>query len=166
MYGYRRRTRFGTSRTAAVTMAEQLRFGQSVGRAPPAVNAAPRGDRLLYGPPNPEQDLRVQEPLPTLRRSWPERRVAAAHCDDADRRSAVVRIRTPALSKPAKKVDYLAELNREQRRAVEYGITGKHADSTRPLLVLAGAGTGKTKTLVYRVAHLSLTAWIRGEFSC
>ena len=100
------------------------------------------------------RNLRVQEPLPTLRRSWPERRVAAAHCDDADRRSAVVRIRTPALSKPAKKVDYLAELNREQRRAVEYGITGKHADSTRPLLVLAGAGTGKTKTLVYRVAHL------------
>ena len=61
---------------------------------------------------------------------------------------------TPAPSKPEKKVDYLAELNREQRRAVEYGITGKHADSTRPLLVLAGAGTGKTKTLVYRVAHL------------
>ncbi len=37
-------------------------------------------------------------------------------------------------------------LNREQRQAV------CHDDS--PLLIIAGAGTGKTKTLVHRVAHL------------
>ena len=51
-------------------------------------------------------------------------------------------------------VDYLADLNKQQRRAVEHGITGKKADDQRPLLVLAGAGSGKTKTLATRLAHL------------
>jgi len=41
---------------------------------------------------------------------------------------------------------YLAELNPQQRAAAE------HTDG--PLLVIAGAGTGKTKTLAARVAHL------------
>jgi DNA helicase II / ATP-dependent DNA helicase PcrA len=44
---------------------------------------------------------------------------------------------------------YLAALNPEQRRAVEYGI-----DNPAPLLVVAGAGSGKTNTLAHRVAHL------------
>jgi DNA helicase II / ATP-dependent DNA helicase PcrA len=44
---------------------------------------------------------------------------------------------------------YLAALNHEQRRAVEYGI-----DDPAPLLVVAGAGSGKTNTLAHRVAHL------------
>ena len=57
-------------------------------------------------------------------------------------------------SKAAKKIDYLADLNPQQRRAVEYGISGQHAAGKKPLLVLAGAGTGKTKVLVHRVAHL------------
>ena len=43
------------------------------------------------------------------------------------------------------------ELNDAQRRAVEYGTGG--ADAT-PLLVIAGAGSGKTSTLAHRVAHL------------
>jgi DNA helicase-2/ATP-dependent DNA helicase PcrA len=48
--------------------------------------------------------------------------------------------------------EYLAKLNREQRAAVEHGIgEGKNC---RPLLVIAGAGTGKTNTLTHRVAHL------------
>src|SRR5271167_2116545 len=51
-------------------------------------------------------------------------------------------------------IDYLADLNREQRRAVEHGVTAKFADDQRPLLVIAGAGSGKTKTLAHRVAHL------------
>ena len=42
---------------------------------------------------------------------------------------------------------YLETLNPEQRRAVEHG-----ADA--PLLVIAGAGSGKTNTLAHRVAHL------------
>jgi ATP-dependent DNA helicase UvrD/PcrA len=43
---------------------------------------------------------------------------------------------------------YLAKLNPEQRRAVEHGI------HPSPLLIIAGAGTGKTNTLAHRVAHL------------
>jgi DNA helicase-2/ATP-dependent DNA helicase PcrA len=50
--------------------------------------------------------------------------------------------------------DYLAELNPEQRRAVQYGVKPGSANHAGPLLVIAGAGTGKTKTLTHRVAHL------------
>lgn len=45
---------------------------------------------------------------------------------------------------------YLAKLNAEQRLAVEHG-DGMVAG---PLLVIAGAGSGKTSTLAHRVAHL------------
>ena len=48
---------------------------------------------------------------------------------------------------------YLDKLNTEQRRAVEHGISDASADF-RPLLVIAGAGSGKTNTLAHRVAHL------------
>ncbi|MEK7319194.1 MAG: ATP-dependent helicase [Pseudomonadota bacterium] len=42
---------------------------------------------------------------------------------------------------------YLSRLNPEQRAAVEY-------DGDAPLLIIAGAGSGKTNTLAHRVAHL------------
>jgi DNA helicase-2/ATP-dependent DNA helicase PcrA len=42
---------------------------------------------------------------------------------------------------------HLAGLNPEQRHAVEHG-------DPSPLLIIAGAGTGKTNTLAHRVAHL------------
>src|SRR5919109_5495128 len=42
--------------------------------------------------------------------------------------------------------DLVAELNPEQAAATTHG--------DGPLLIIAGAGTGKTRTLVYRVAHL------------
>ena len=47
-------------------------------------------------------------------------------------------------SPPAR--DLAAELNPEQAAAATHG--------DGPLLIIAGAGTGKTRTLVYRVAHL------------
>ncbi len=47
-------------------------------------------------------------------------------------------------------VDYLSRLNDQQRAAVEHG-GGQVAG---PLLVIAGAGSGKTNTLAHRVAHL------------
>ena len=47
---------------------------------------------------------------------------------------------------------FLTELNEEQRCAVEHGIGANGAPG--PLLVIAGAGSGKTKTLAHRVAHL------------
>jgi DNA helicase-2/ATP-dependent DNA helicase PcrA len=45
------------------------------------------------------------------------------------------------------------ELNPEQLAAVQHGI-GDAAQDTRPLLVIAGAGSGKTNTLAHRVANL------------
>jgi DNA helicase-2/ATP-dependent DNA helicase PcrA len=52
---------------------------------------------------------------------------------------------------------YLDALNPEQRRAVEHGVFPRgnsSASSAPPLLVIAGAGSGKTNTLAHRVAHL------------
>src|SRR3984885_8755603 len=47
----------------------------------------------------------------------------------------------------------VAKLNAEQRRAVEHGVA-ETAASAAPLLIIAGAGSGKTNTLAHRVAHL------------
>jgi DNA helicase-2/ATP-dependent DNA helicase PcrA len=52
---------------------------------------------------------------------------------------------------------YLDTLNAEQRRAVEHGISEKDSAAANPLLVIAGAGSGKTNTLAHRVAHLILS---------
>jgi DNA helicase-2/ATP-dependent DNA helicase PcrA len=57
-------------------------------------------------------------------------------------------MQTAAVSPP----DPFATLNDEQRAAVEHGLH----DATAPLLVIAGAGTGKTMTLAARVARLVL----------
>ena len=51
---------------------------------------------------------------------------------------------------------HLDELNAGQRAAAEFGITPGGARNVPPLLIIAGAGTGKTKTLAHRVAHLVL----------
>jgi DNA helicase II / ATP-dependent DNA helicase PcrA len=48
--------------------------------------------------------------------------------------------------------DILASLNAGQRRAAEYGIGADH--NRGPLLIIAGAGSGKTQTLAHRVAYL------------
>ncbi|WP_283195353.1 ATP-dependent helicase [Rhizobium sp. AN80A] len=49
---------------------------------------------------------------------------------------------------------YLEKLNDRQRLAVEHGV-GQGPDTTGgPLLIIAGAGSGKTNTLAHRVAHL------------
>ncbi len=54
--------------------------------------------------------------------------------------------------------DHLGMLNSAQRQAAEYGeATAGKAFSSGPLLVIAGAGTGKTMTLAHRVAHLVIS---------
>jgi len=51
--------------------------------------------------------------------------------------------------------DYLSTLNPAQRQAATHGQRREGgAFSAGPLLVIAGAGTGKTMTLAHRVAHL------------
>ncbi|QYY31901.1 MULTISPECIES: ATP-dependent helicase [Cupriavidus] len=63
----------------------------------------------------------------------------------AERPSAPAAVVSPDADVPA----YLSRLNPEQRAAVEH-----HSDG--PLLIIAGAGSGKTNTLAHRVAHLVL----------
>ena len=64
---------------------------------------------------------------------------------------------TVATSAPGSQAERLAAalglLNDEQRAAVEHGVGALSGDA-RPLLVIAGAGSGKTSTLAHRVAHL------------
>jgi len=48
--------------------------------------------------------------------------------------------------------DYLSGLNEAQREAATYGAGA--GEVAGPLLVIAGAGSGKTNTLAHRVAHL------------
>ena len=50
--------------------------------------------------------------------------------------------------------DYLGILNPAQRNAAEYGDKTGGAFRAGPLLIIAGAGTGKTMTLAHRVAHM------------
>jgi DNA helicase-2/ATP-dependent DNA helicase PcrA len=56
---------------------------------------------------------------------------------------------------PTSCADPFETLNDEQRLAVGHGLGDKSGDM-RPLLIIAGAGSGKTNTLAYRVANLIL----------
>ena len=60
---------------------------------------------------------------------------------------------TPPARPPAPSSAYLDDLNPEQRQAAE-ALDG-------PLLVLAGAGTGKTRVLTTRLAHILATGRAR-----
>ena len=54
--------------------------------------------------------------------------------------------------------DYLDLLNAAQRQAAAFGeLDSENTFRAGPLLVIAGAGTGKTMTLAHRVAHLIIS---------
>ena len=60
-----------------------------------------------------------------------------------------------ALQAAESQFDYLDRLNPAQREAATFGDSGTgQGFQAGPLLVIAGAGTGKTMTLAHRVAHL------------
>ncbi len=50
--------------------------------------------------------------------------------------------------------EHLSGLNPSQRAAAEYGTVGLPRELPGALLIIAGAGTGKTSTLAHRVGHL------------
>ena len=62
--------------------------------------------------------------------------------------------------------EYLTDLNKEQRRAVKHGIDAENGTTAPPLLVIAGAGSGKTKTLAHRLHILSSMELIRTGSCC
>jgi DNA helicase II / ATP-dependent DNA helicase PcrA len=66
-------------------------------------------------------------------------------------RGMLQQVRT-ARQQDADSAVYLATLNPQQRRAVEHGCVD--LSNAPPLLIIAGAGSGKTNTLAHRVAHL------------
>ena len=59
----------------------------------------------------------------------------------------------------AKTADPFDTLNPSQRRAATFGTSaaGEKGIDAGPMLIHAGAGTGKTDTLAYRAAHLVLS---------
>src|SRR5260370_23571077 len=67
-------------------------------------------------------------------------------------------IRTvPALSMMKAKTTAFDSLNPSQRRAATFGTpVADQGVNAGPMLILAGAGTGKTNTLAHRTAHLVL----------
>src|SRR5690606_26361010 len=73
----------------------------------------------------------------------------------ARRRRAALAIVTPAIMSALP--GHLESLNNAQRKAAGYGEPVPEGPlRAGPLLIIAGAGTGKTSTLAHRVAHLVL----------
>ncbi len=76
----------------------------------------------------------------------------------------------PSAAAPGGDSPHLEKLNPAQRRAVLYGLPKRagrrrdgESDASPPLLIIAGAGTGKTMTLAHRVAECVLRGYDPGR---
>jgi len=71
----------------------------------------------------------------------------------------------PAPSVAREESPHLGKLSPAQRQAVVYGLPERAAenDASPPLLIIAGAGTGKTMTLAHRVAECVLRGYDPGR---
>lgn len=65
-------------------------------------------------------------------------------------------IDTSVENRPHREDTHLSGLNPTQREAAAFGLAAPHGWDADPLLILAGAGSGKTQTLSHRAAHLVL----------
>jgi DNA helicase-2/ATP-dependent DNA helicase PcrA len=74
--------------------------------------------------------------------------------EDADGESTIRTSPTTDDLAPAASAPYLSALNAQQRLAAEHGVGTANGAGQGPLLVIAGAGSGKTNALAHRVAHL------------
>src|SRR5688572_20189982 len=69
---------------------------------------------------------------------------------------AIIAAMSSVVSTAPDSVTFGEGLNAAQRRAALYGARSADGFTAGPLLIIAGAGTGKTNTLAHRVAHLLL----------
>src|SRR5437868_3884411 len=102
----------------------------------------------------------LNAPLPACIMAVPQRSSIAAKNEQARPRPVPICEQKAkrewwTLSRPhVIRMTYLDQLNPDQRAAVEHDVGH---DDPRPLLIIAGAGSGKTDTLAHRVAHLVMS---------